>query len=253
MCAQVVTILGGGGLRWKLGQSLHELAEAWVDLAELGVPVYGAVGFTYGNYLYIVGGVDRRGKVTSVIQRVNLVTLERDYPQYLVEPRAHFGYGFINNKLYILGGVGSDLVPKSDIYEYNPPANQVTKKSATLPKGVAYCASTTLGNKIYVIGGIDHGGNILKDVYEYDPSTDRVAQKASMNVARENLSCADLEGKIYCFGGDDGSSALQVVERYDPSTDTWSVLDIKLPVGLTGLRASKILINNKNYILLVGG
>ena len=248
-----ITILGGGGLRWKLGQSLYELAEAWVDLTKLGVPVYGASGFIYDNYLYIVGGIDRRGRVTTVIQRIDINTLARDYPQYLVEPRAHFGHGFVNGKFYVIGGVGSDLVPKNDIYEYNPSTNQVTKKTATLPKGVAYCGSATYGNKIYVMGGMDHEGNILKDVYEYDPVNDRISQKASMNVARENPACAELGGRIYCFGGDDGSSPLQVVERYDPSTNAWSVLDVKLPIALTGLRASKMSINGKEYILLVGG
>jgi len=72
-------------------------------------------------------------------------------------------------------------------------------------------------------------------------------------VARENPACAELGGRIYCFGGDDGSSSLQVVERYDPSLDAWSVLDVKLPTALTGLRASKMSINGKEYILLVGG
>jgi Uncharacterized protein conserved in bacteria len=168
-------------------------------------------------------------------------------------PRAHFAHGFVNNKFYIIGGVGSDMLPKSNIYEYNPSTNQVVEKSARLPKGVAFCGSTVLNDRIYVIGGTDHDGNILADVYEYDPASDAVTQKASMNVARENLACAELGGKIYCFGGDDGSTPLDVIEVYDPSTNTWSIADTKLPTALTGLRASKIVINSKEYILLAGG
>ena len=101
--------------------------------------------------------------------------------------------------------------------------------------------------------GIDSDGNILSDVYEYDPSADTVAQKAPLNVARENAACAELNGYIYCLGGDDGSSKLDTVERYDPSTDTWQLLSLKLPSPITGAKAARIVIDSKTYILIVGG
>jgi Uncharacterized protein conserved in bacteria len=241
------------GFRFRKVSPEFTKIDAFTDIAAVGVPRYGAGAFIYSNYLYIVGGIDASGRVSVVIERINLETYERDCPQYLPSPRAHFAYGFVNGKFYIIGGVGSDMLPKNNIYEYDPSTNQVVEKSAKLPKGVAFCASTVYNGRIYVIGGMDHDGNILADVYEYDPVSDTVAQKASMNVARENLACAELGGKIYCFGGDDGSTTLEVIEVYDPSTNTWSIADIKMPAALAGLRASKIVINSEEYILLVGG
>ena len=224
----------------------------FIDLVNVGTPRYGAGAFIYNNKLYLVGGIVNN-KVTTVIEMIDLETLEREYPQYLTEARAHFGYGFVNDKFYIIGGVGIDSVPKNDIYEYDPSSNTVTKKSATLPKGIAYCSSVVLNGKIYIIGGIDDEGNILSDTYEYDPSSDTITQKASLNVARQNLACSELNNKIYCFGGDDGSGKTDVIERYDPDTDTWETLSIKLPEALSGLKATKIVIDSKEYILLAGG
>jgi len=224
----------------------------FIDLTNVGTPRYGGGGFIYDNKLYLVGGFVN-GILTTVIERIDLITLERDYPQYLIEGRAHFGYGFVNGKFYIIGGVGVDSVPKNDIYEYDPSTNTVTKKSAVLPKGVAYCSSVVLNGLIFVIGGMDDQGNILSDVYVYDPSSDVISTKSSMNTPRQNLACSELGGKIYCFGGDDGRTSLEVIERYDPDTDSWETLSIKLPEPLTGLRASKMILDSKEYILLVGG
>ena len=224
----------------------------FIDLTNVGTPRYGGSAFIYNDKLYLVGGFIG-SKLTTAIERIDLVTLERDYPQYLPEGRAHFGYGFVNDKFYIIGGIGIGSVPRNDIYEYDPSTNTVTKKSAVLPKGVSNCGSVVLNNLIYIMGGVDDQGNILADVYVYDPSNDTISTKSSMNTPRQNLACDEINGKIYCFGGDDGSSRLDVVERYDPDTDTWEILNVKLPEPLSGIRASKIILDSKEYILIVGG
>jgi len=231
--------------------SVLSKASAYILMTTLGIPRYGAGSFIYNNKLYVVGGVGTRG-VTNVIERVDLSTLKRDYPQYLPSPRAFFAFGFINGKFYVAGGVDEGGVPRKEIFEYDPSTNSVSTKT-NLPKGVAYCGSAVAGGKLYVIGGIDDAGNILKDTYVYDPSANSVSTRASMNYARENLACNELGGKIYCFGGDDGSSLMSVVEVYDPSSNAWSVLNINLPLPLSGLNSTKVLINGVEKILLVGG
>jgi len=74
-----------------------------------------------------------------------------------------------------------------------------------------------------------------------------------MNNARENHACESLGNYVYVFGGDNGTSIFDTIERYDPATDTWEVLDVTLPQALTGITATKININNTNYILIMGG
>jgi len=218
----------------------------------LGTARYGAGAFIYSNILYVVGGMTSKG-VTNTIESIDLETLERRYVNYLPSPRAFFGFGFINNKAYVIGGIDEGGVVRKEIFEYDPSTNSVRTKGATLPKGVAYCGSAVAGGKVYVAGGLDDAGNILKDTYMYDPSSDSVSTKAPMNYARENLTCSELGGKVYCFGGDDGSAPLSVIEVYDPSINTWKVLDITLPSPLSGSSSTKVYINGVESILLVGG
>jgi len=238
------------GMRRKASPSVEKVY-AFIDLTDLGVPRWGAGMFIYSNRLYIVGGYTDKG-VTSVIEYIDLATLQRVYPAYLPIPLAHFGYGFINNVFYIAGGISSDLVPQRAIYAYDPSSNQVTQKTS-LPKGVAYCSSVVYNNKLYIIGGIDDQGNILSSAYVYDPSNNTVSSIASMNVARSGLACSELGGKIYCFGGDNGSDPMNVIEVYDPSTNRWTQLSATLPQPLSGITATKVIIGGKEYIAIVGG
>jgi len=105
---------------------------------------------------------------------------------------------------------------------------------------------------ILVMGGLDENGNIICDTYEIDISNQIVTKRSDMKVCRENHACAELGGKIYCFGGDDGESIFNSIEEYDPSTDSWRVIQATLPNPATGIRSTNIVINGKTYILLAG-
>ncbi|MCL7388697.1 MAG: hypothetical protein LZ173_02005 [Thaumarchaeota archaeon] len=246
-------VIGGGGARFKKAVPAYvKLNPEWIGLASLGIPRYGGAMFIYSNTLYIVGGMTRTG-VTSTVEKIDLSTLTRSYGASMPEPRAHFGFGLIGSKLYVLGGIDRGGMPRNTIYVYDIPNNSWSTLSATLPKNIAYCASAVLGSIIYIIGGIDVQGNILKDAYAFVTSSNSVSTKASMNTARQNHACAVLSNKIYCFGGDDGSNPLQSIEVYDPSANTWTQLNVLLPKGVTGLTALPITYQNKNYILLLGG
>jgi Kelch motif. len=246
-------VFGAGGARFKKVIPVHlKFNPHWVGLFALGIPRYGAFAFVYNDYLYIVGGMGRAG-VTSAVERINLIDLTRSYVAPMPEPRAFFGAGVISSKLYILGGIDRGSMPTNTIFVYDIPSNSWTTLTVTLPKKIAYCASAVLGNDIYIIGGLDDEGNILKDVYAFNTVNNTVTTKASLNVARQNHACATLNNMIYCFGGDDGSTSLSSIEVYDPSTNKWTLLDVTLPKPITGLTATTVKLENKDYILLIGG
>jgi len=243
----------GAGARFKRAEPMYvKMNPEWIGLATLGVPRFGGAMFIYNNVLFTVGGVSRTG-VTSTVEKIDLSTMSRSYGSSMPAPRAHFAFGVIGTKLYVLGGLDRGGMPTNTIYVYDIANNSWSTLSTTLPKNIAYCAGAVLGTAIYVIGGIDDQGNILKDTYAFDTSSNTVSAKASMNTARQNHSCAALGGKIYCFGGDDGSNPLQSIEVYDPSANTWTQLTTLLPKGVTGLAALPVVYKNKNYILLMGG
>jgi Kelch motif. len=246
-------VIGAGGARFKKVTPVHlKFNPHWVGLAQLGIPRYGAFAFVYNDYLYIVGGMSRAG-VSSAVERINLIDLTRSYVAPMPEPRAFFGAGVVSSKLYVLGGIDRGSMPTNTIFVYDIVNNSWSTLTVTLPKKVAYCASAVLGSEVYVIGGIDEEGNILRDVYSFDTASNTVSTKASLNIARQNHACATLNNKIYCFGGDDGSSPISSIEVYDPSTNKWTLLDVTLEKGVTGLTAVTVNIQGKDYILLIGG
>jgi len=249
MMAQV---FGAGGGRFRSYSPVYKLSYEWVGVTSLGLPRYGAAMFIYGDYLYVVGGMTDRGVTTSV-ERYYIKTFERSYPTPMISGRAFFGYGLVGSKFYVLGGIDIGSTPTNTILVYDVLTNSWSSLTVTLPKKVAWCGSAVVGGKIYVIGGQDDEGNILKTTYEFNPANNTVTTRASLNTSRQNHACAALGSKIYCFGGDDGSANLLSIEVYDTVANTWSVLPVSLPYALTGLSAIPIKIDDKDYILVLGG
>ncbi|CAA2999204.1 F-box kelch-repeat At1g67480-like [Olea europaea subsp. europaea] len=90
-------------------------------------------------------------------------------------------------------------------------------------------AVVVLHGKLLVIAGysmVDGTGSASADVYQYDSCLDRWSKLASMNVARYNFACAELNGMVYAVGGYgiDGES-LSCAEVYDPDTDKWTLIE----------------------------
>ncbi|XP_016456864.2 F-box/kelch-repeat protein At1g67480-like isoform X2 [Nicotiana tabacum] len=86
-----------------------------------------------------------------------------------------------------------------------------------------------LNGKLLVMGGhsmIDESGSVSTDVYQYDSYLNRWSKMASMNVARYDFACAEVNGMVYAVGGFgiDGES-LSCAEVYDPDQDKWTVIE----------------------------
>lgn len=86
-----------------------------------------------------------------------------------------------------------------------------------------------LNGKLLVMAGysvIDGTGSASTDVYEYDSCLNSWRKLASMNVARYEFACAEVNGKVYVVGGNgmDGDS-LSSVEMYNPDTDKWTLIE----------------------------
>jgi N-acetylneuraminic acid mutarotase len=88
------------------------------------------------------------------------------------------------------------------------------------------------GGKMYVIGGFA-GGKAAGMVYEYDPSTDKWTKKKPMARPAHHEALAELNGKIYVFGGympppppspQNGWMPIDNAWEYDPVADTWTAL-----------------------------
>ncbi|PHU17917.1 F-box/kelch-repeat protein [Capsicum chinense] len=86
-----------------------------------------------------------------------------------------------------------------------------------------------LNGKLLVIGGhsmIDGSGADSADVYQYDSYLNSWSKLASMNVARYDFACAEVNGMVYVVGGYgiDGES-LSYAEVYDSDKDKWTLIE----------------------------
>ncbi|KAL8037918.1 hypothetical protein ABFX02_11G068900 [Erythranthe guttata] len=86
-----------------------------------------------------------------------------------------------------------------------------------------------LNGKLLVIAGysvVDGTGSVSADVYQYDPCLNSWSKLASMNVARYDFACAEVDGMVYAVGGcgADGES-LSCAEVYDPDSDRWTAIE----------------------------
>ncbi|PIN26110.1 hypothetical protein CDL12_01145 [Handroanthus impetiginosus] len=86
-----------------------------------------------------------------------------------------------------------------------------------------------LNGKLLVSAGysvVAGTGSASADVYQYDPCLNSWSLLASMNVARYDFACAEVNGKVYAVGGcgTDGES-LSCAEMYDADTNKWIVIE----------------------------
>lgn len=86
-----------------------------------------------------------------------------------------------------------------------------------------------LNGKLLVMAGysvIEGTGTASADVYEYDCYLNSWSKLSSMNVARYDFACAEVNGKVYAAGGyGTDRDSLSSVEMYDPETDRWTLIE----------------------------
>ncbi|KAJ6323945.1 hypothetical protein OIU76_011276 [Salix suchowensis] len=86
-----------------------------------------------------------------------------------------------------------------------------------------------LNGKLLVMAGcsvIDGTGTASADVYKYDCYLNSWSKLSSMNVARYDFACAEVDDRVYAAGGHGtGGESLSSVEMYDPDTDRWTLIE----------------------------
>jgi N-acetylneuraminic acid mutarotase len=141
---------------------------------------------------------------------------------------------FINGKLYVTGGWGTDgnSVATTEIYD---PGSGTWSAGASIPTAYAGASVAVLNGKMYVIGGCDASSCGHTDVQVYDPATDSWSAAASYPTAIAWQGCGEVNGEIYCAGGTTSATAgTSDAYVYDPVSDTWSSI-APIPTDLWGM------------------
>ncbi len=135
---------------------------------------------------------------------------------------SHHAAEVINNKLYLLGGLGGSAEGKVQIYD---PATNLWTTGANMPFAAGSISTSLIAAKVYAAGGILTNGTTTSQAAVYNPATNSWSNIASMPQGRNHAAAATDGSKFYTFGGRTGgnvvSNGFDTVEIYDPATNTW--------------------------------
>jgi N-acetylneuraminic acid mutarotase len=108
---------------------------------------------------------------------------------------------------------------------------QKLSRAAPFPEASEELYGISAGGKLYVFGGLAPGWKPKGLVYEYDPAKDAWTKKKNMPIAAHHIALAEVNGKVYVFGGfkypESGPASWQPLDNtweYDPGTDNWRAL-----------------------------
>ena len=156
------------------------------------------------------------------------------------QPAEEISGAAAGGKMYVFAGLAPVWKPIGMVYEYDPAANQWTKKKPmALPSH--HVAFTTYRDKIYAFGGFvlpesgPPGWVPINNAWEYNPAADTWKALAPMPGKRGSALAAVAGEKIYVIGGATtipGSKepavypthphmSVGTVEEYDPAANTW--------------------------------
>ncbi len=193
-----------------------------------GIP---ATKITLTGTTYIVatvpaGAVDGHVTVTTgstTLTSLKTFTVHNSWASGTVMPTAVEGpaVGFINGKIYVVGGEDSAHQVVGITQVYNPATNTWTT-AAPMPTPVSAGASAVVGGILYVIGGYDTSLTATDLAQAYNPKTNTWTTKSPMPTARGGTAAAVDGNSIYVVGGNGASLRLDNVEKYVPATDTWT-------------------------------
>ena len=221
----------------------------WMRLAPYPQPSQEIGGAVTNGKLYILGGIGGNtpnglaGWFNEYDPATDAWTKKREIPT----PVHHMAMTGYNGKVYVFGGGikpdpdGGNWFLSNESWEYTPETD-AWRTLAPMPTKRGGGFATELDGKIYVIGGSGYHPGDPEDVSisasvphrslgtneVYDPATDTWETRMAMNVPRNHLAGAAVNGKIYAIGGRVGwsfvgSSATDTVEEYDSATDRWRV------------------------------
>jgi len=136
-------------------------------------------------------------------------------------------------------------------------------KVAPFPEPAEEVLGIGANGKVYVFAGLDEvtptePRQIPKGlVYEYDPARDAWTKKKKMPVPAHHIALAELNGKIYVFGGfkapDEkkfGWVPINNSWEYDPGQDSWKALKA---MPTTRGSAAAAVVEGKIYVIGGGG
>ena len=203
--------------RPPVGYSLLQLGElnelVWDEKASTGISRHAFDGVEeMDGKIYFAGGKDGSGP-KSIAERYNPTNNTWETLNEMSINRRGIASSVLNDKLYVIGGVGLSSV---EIFD---PSNDNWVSGVSLPGEVQYGTSITIDGKIYLVGGRNASEQNINQVLCFDPATNQWSAKTNMPTLTWNETRL-FENRIWAIGGYT-STYSNKVESYDPTTNSW--------------------------------
>lgn len=209
----------GVGIRPQIGESA---GYRWHVHAAMPRPRTEVAVAAWRGRIYVIGGIDGFARTTSTVQVYDPATDTWTMGPPLPRAVHHAMAAAIGDRLYLVGGFSGVRFAASDrVFAFD---GSTWREVTPLPEPLGASGIAVLDGRIHVVSGQGRAGNVTSH-YEYDSGRDLWARRADLEVARDHVALAALNGKLYAIGGRLGgkiSRNLAVVEVYDPRTDAWS-------------------------------
>lgn len=130
---------------------------------------------------------------------------------------------------------------------------QKWERLAPFPEGSEELYGIAAGGKLHVFGGLAPGWKPKALHYSYDPAKDAWQKHKNLPLASHHLPLAEINGKIYMFGGfrlpDKGPPSWVPINNtweYDTATDQWREL---APMPTARGSANAVVVNGKIHVI----
>lgn len=240
-------ILGGTNLWYSAGNT--NLAAAFPAAAAIG------------SQIFVIGGANGNGILSDVVAldtSSGSVSLKAKLPL----PLDRSATASLNGELFLFGGEQT-AAPTSDAILGYDPGSDTWSRIGLLSSGLRSMAAVTTADTatplIYVLGGFDASGQSTGTVRSLNGAT---LNNVGFMTPRDSFAAAELNGKIYVFGGSQTSilnsttitACMAQSEVFDTSTGlTNQIATLPLPTAPNGqqgalVNASAAAIAGKVYV-----
>jgi N-acetylneuraminic acid mutarotase len=224
-------------------------------------PLATATSVVYNGHVYVMGGADNVGLVSTVYSAplnpdgsLGTWTTEANA---LPQPLANSNSVAYNGYVYVVGGYDGFFVNTVYSAPLNPDGSvgTWTTESNALPATLSNPATVAYNGYVYVMGGFD-GTNRQSAVYSAPLNPDGsvgvwTTEANALPQVRSDLYSVVYNGHIYAIGGYDGIDVVSTVYSAplnpDGSVGAWTTESSALPQGSAG--ATSVVYNGHVYVM----
>ncbi len=218
----------------------------WSNGAPMPTPRTEIAAALLGDNIYIIGGFDKSGRVTDIVEVYNLKNNSWTKVAPIPQPLHHTSAASYNGKIYVVGGYTDLWAPTNNLFIYDPIQND-WQEGKSMPTAKGALNANFINETLYAVGG--SSDKPLPTNEAYDPSANAWTHKAPMPTARHHAASSVTDGKLYVIGGRISGSLdnIDINEMYDPIQDRWVSNNLEsMPSKRSGIAAASI--NNSIYV-----